>query len=135
VGPKEGMQAVRKVSVHTFYSAPTAGQLAALHALRGPGDAWIAQAKTKYRELARKTAERLGFPAPEGSTFLFFDVAERLDDRGLMGFLEDCVDRGLFAAPGPSFGPYPTHVRICYTAAEPRVVERGIEVLAEMLGR
>jgi len=135
VGPEDGMEAVRKVSVHTFYSAPTAGQLAALHALRGPGDAWIAEAKTKYRELGEKAAERLGLPPPEGSTFLFLDVGEHLDGRGLMGFLEDCVERGLFVAPGPSFGPYPTHVRVCYTAAEPAVVERGIGVLAEILGR
>jgi N-succinyldiaminopimelate aminotransferase len=74
-------------------------------------------------------------PAPEGSTFLFLDVAKRLDDRGLMGFLEDCVNRGLFLAPGPSFGPYPTAVRLCFTAAPPPVVERGVEVLAELLGR
>ena len=52
-----------------------------------------------------------------------------------MGFLEDCVERGLFLAPGPSFGPYPTHVRLCYTSAEPAVVARGVDVLAGLLGR
>lgn len=135
VGPKEAMQEVRKVSVHSFYSAPTAGQLAALEALRGPGDAWIARARETYRELGTNAAERLGLPAPEGSTFLFLDIADQLGDRDLMGFLEDCVDQGLFVAPGPSFGPFPTHVRVCYTSAEPEVVERGIEVLARMLGR
>ena len=82
-----------------------------------------------------KAADRLGVPRPEGSTFLFLDTADRLDDRGLMGFLEDCADRGLFLAPGPSFGPYPTHVRICFTCAPPDVVARGVDVLAEMLGK
>jgi aspartate/methionine/tyrosine aminotransferase len=48
--------------------------------------------------------------------------------------LEDCVDRGLFVAPGASFGPYPTHVRLCFTAAPPDVVDRGVEVLASLLG-
>ncbi|MCZ6726351.1 MAG: pyridoxal phosphate-dependent aminotransferase, partial [Acidobacteria bacterium] len=62
-------------------------------------------------------------------------VAEHLDDRGLGGFLEACADRGLFLAPGPSFGPYPTHVRVCFTAAEPAVVRAGIGVLAELIGR
>ena len=68
-----------------------------------------------------------------GSTFLFVDVAAALDGRGLMGFLEDCADRGLFLAPGPSFGPYPTHVRICFTCSRAEIVERGVEVLASML--
>ena len=77
----------------------------------------------------------LGVPPPQGSTFLFLDIAQHLDERGLDGFLEDCVDRGLFVAPGPSFGPYPTSVRLCFTAAPPDVVERGVEVLAGLLGR
>jgi len=62
-------------------------------------------------------------------------VGDHLDQRGLEGFLEDCADRGLFLAPGPSFGPYPTHVRICFTAAPPEVVRGGVEVLAELIGR
>jgi DNA-binding transcriptional MocR family regulator len=80
-------------------------------------------------------AARLGLEAPLGSTFLFFDVAEHLDETGLEGFLERCVDRGLLLAPGPSFGPYPTHVRLCFTAAPPDVIERGVEALAPLIGR
>jgi N-succinyldiaminopimelate aminotransferase len=84
--------------------------------------------------VGERAAARLGLPAPRGSTFLFFDVAGCLDGRGLGGFLEDCVERGLFVAPGASFGPYPTHVRLCFTAAPPDVVDRGVEVLAALLG-
>lgn len=135
VGPTAPMAEVLKVATHTFYSAPTASQLAALRLLAGRGDAWLAATRERYRRLGEAAARRLGVPAPEGSTFLFLDVDDRLDDRGLVGFLEDCADRGLFLAPGPSFGPYPTSVRLCYTAAEPAVVERGVEVLAELLGR
>jgi N-succinyldiaminopimelate aminotransferase len=135
VGPAAAMLEVRKVSTHTFYSAPTASQLAALRCLDGPGDAWVAAARKEYRRLGDAAAARLGVEPPEGSTFLFLDVAERLDERGLMGFLEDCVERGLFLAPGPSFGPYPTHVRVCFTSTEPARVERGVEVLAQVLGR
>ena len=92
-------------------------------------------AREKYGELGRQAASRLGVPAPEGSTFLFLDVGSRLDERGLLGFLEDCADRRLLVAPGPSFGPYPNHIRVCFTSAEPEVVLRGIEVLASLLGR
>ena len=74
-------------------------------------------------------------PEPHGSTFHYQDEGPDLDQRGLGGLLEDCAARGLFVAPGPSFGPYPTHVRLCYTAAPPDVVERGVAVLAELLGR
>jgi N-succinyldiaminopimelate aminotransferase len=134
VGPAEVMGELRKVSTHSFYSTPTASQLAALRALDGRGDRWIADVREQYRETGVRAAERLGLEPPEGSTFLFLDVSRRLDERGLLGFLEDCADRGLFLAPGPSFGPYPGHVRICFTCATPDVVERGVEILAAQLG-
>ena len=133
-GPAEAIRRLRKVSVHTFYSTPTAAQLAALRALDGRGDTWVADAREKYMAAGFAAADRLGVARPQGSQFLFLDVADHLDDRGLMGFLEDCVDRGLFLAPGPSFGPYPTHVRLCYTSAPPRIVERGVAVVADLLG-
>jgi N-succinyldiaminopimelate aminotransferase len=135
VGPKSVMGELRKVSTHTFYSTPTASQVAAVRALAGPGDAWAAEVREQYRDTGRRAAERLGLPAPEGSTFLFLDVASALDERGLAGLLERCVERGLLVAPGPSFGPYPTHVRVCYTAVEPVRALRGVEILAGLLGK
>lgn len=135
LGPSAIVGEMCKVSTHAFYSTPTASQIAACRALDGRGDAWIAQVKPQYEALGRAAAARLGVPAPQGSTFLFLDVGPALDDKGLAGFLEDCAAEGLFVAPGPSFGPYPTHVRICYTAAAPAVVTRGVDVLARRLGR
>jgi N-succinyldiaminopimelate aminotransferase len=135
VGPAESIEQLRKVSIHTFYSTPTASQVVALRALQGAADQWLSDAREQYRRLGVAAAQRLGVAAPQGSTFLFLDVEDRLDARGLLGFLEDCVERGLFVAPGPSFGPYPHHIRVCYTSAEPDVVRRGIEVLADLTGR
>lgn len=135
LGPADAVTEARKIATHTFYSTPTASQVAARNALEGPGDAWLREMRERYREVGRRAAARLGVPPPEGSTFLFLDVAERLDGRGLEGFLGDCVDRALFVAPGTSFGPYPTHVRVCFTSAPPDVVGRGVEVLAGLLGR
>jgi len=146
VGPAAAMGELRKVATHTFYSTPTASQLAAVAALgsghpdAGPGDAWANAARAQYRETGSWAAARLGLPAPQGSTFLFVDVAEQLDggEAGsdpLDDFLARCGERGLFLAPGPSFGPYPTHVRLCFTAAPPERVKEGVEVLAEVLGR
>lgn len=135
LGPPAAISAARKVSTHSFYSAPTAAQLAGIAALGGPGHAWAAESAKSYRAVGEAAARRLGVDAPDGCTFLFFDVADALDDRGLDGLLSDLVDNGLFVAPGASFGPYPTHVRVCYTAAPPDVVGRGIELLARRLGR
>lgn len=135
VGPTAVMAELRKVATHTFYSTPTAAQLAVLRALDGRGDAWAAAAGASYEATGRAAAARLGLPAPEGSTFLFFDVAAHLDERGLAPLLETSVDRGLLIAPGPSFGPFPTHVRLCYTAVPPERALRGVAVLAELLGR
>jgi aspartate/methionine/tyrosine aminotransferase len=135
VGPRAVMAELRKVSTHTFYSTPTASQLAALAALRGPGDAWTAAARAQYAETGRRAAARLGLPAPEGSTFLFFDVAAHLDSGGLPGLLDRAVERGVLVAPGPSFGPFPTFVRLCYTAVDPERTMRGVETFAGVLER
>ncbi len=134
VGPAAAIPQLVKVGTHSFYSTPTASQIAAARVLGAAGDAWIEQARRQYRQTGARAAARLGLAAPLGSTFLFLDVAHRLDERGLEGFLEDCVGRGLFAAPGSSFGPYPTHLRVCFTSAPPDVVDRGVAVLAELLG-
>jgi aspartate/methionine/tyrosine aminotransferase len=134
VGPADAMVQVRKVSTHTFYSAPTGGQLAALAALRGAGDAWVAQVKPAYQRVGDEAARRLGVPAPAGGTFLFVDVARALDASGLPGFLERCVQAGLLVAPGPSFGPFPTHVRLCFTCAPPDAVLRGVDALVRVIG-
>ncbi|WP_407738390.1 pyridoxal phosphate-dependent aminotransferase [Hyalangium sp.] len=135
VGPTEAVAQMRKVSTHSFYSAPTAAQLAGMRALQGPGLKWAAQAAQQYEDVGRKVAARLGVPPPQGSTFLFVDVSQHLDERGLQGFLERCVEHRLLVAPGPMFGPFPHHVRLCFTGSPPAVVLRGADVLARLMGR
>lgn len=136
VGPDAAtMASLRKATVHHFYSATTAAQLAAAAVLNSGAD-WLASAVDRYRDAGYAAADRLGVERPKGGTFLFVDVRDVLDERGTVGFLEDCIDRGLILAPGSSCGEhYPGHVRLCFTAAPPDVVARGVEVLAGLLGR
>ena len=134
-GPSDVLAEAKKVSTHTYYSTPTPAQVVGQRALEGAADAWVANAKASYAQAGREAAARLGVPSPGGGTFLFVDAAESLDDRGVGGLLEDVVSEGLFVAPGASFGPFPTHVRLCFTAAAPDVVQRGVDVLARRLGR
>jgi N-succinyldiaminopimelate aminotransferase len=133
VGPEAALSQIVKFGAHTIYCAPTASQHAALRILAGAGDAWVAEARVEYAATGAEAARRLGVPSPEGGTFLFLDVADALDERGLMGLLEDVAGEGLFLAPGPSFGPYPTHVRLCYTAVPPDVALCGVDILAKRL--
>ncbi len=135
VGPLPAMGEVAKASTQLAYAAPTGAQLAALAALGEAGDAWLDAARRQYRATGARVAARLGAAAPQGATFLFLDAAGSLAGADLAPLLRRCAARGLLLAPGPSFGPYPTHVRLCFSAAPPEVVERGAELLAELLGR
>jgi N-succinyldiaminopimelate aminotransferase len=124
---------VGKVSTHTFYSAPTAGQVAGLRALRG-GGAWVERARASYRDVGEAVASELGMPPPEGSTFLFLDVRRALDDRGLRGFLADCLEDGVALAPGSSCGEdYGEWVRLGYTSAPPAEVKDAARRLARRI--
>ncbi|MCB9487332.1 MAG: pyridoxal phosphate-dependent aminotransferase [Deltaproteobacteria bacterium] len=136
VGPTDAMNAVRKVVTYLWYSAPTPAQYLAVEALKN-ADAWIASTREAYADVGRETARRLGIAGPKGGTFLFVDVADRLDDRGLLGFLEDCLDEdGLLLAPGESFGEdFGTYVRVCFTCMEPEKTLRAADALARRLGR
>jgi len=133
VGPDQVIDAVRRIMTNINYSACSASQLAALNALNGAAEEWVNDARQKYAQLGKAAADALGMPAPKGSTFLFPDVSHALDDRGLDGFLGDLAKAGVLVAPGPSFGPYKHHIRLCFTAAPPEEVHRGIEILASKL--
>jgi N-succinyldiaminopimelate aminotransferase len=135
VGPPELVAQAHKLSMHTVYHAPTAGQLAAERALR-KGDAWIREAYTAYLAAGDDAAHVLGLPSPEGSMFLFLDAADRLDERGMTGFLRDCLEDGVVVAPGASSGAdYASWIRLCYSSAPPDAVAEGVRRLARRLGR
>ncbi len=133
VGPADAVSQSLKISTHTFYAAPTAGQVAALRALRD-GGSWVERARRSYREVGDASAKELSLSLPEGSTFHFLEVGARLDERGVWGFLEDCVEDGVALAPGPSCGrDYGSWVRLCYTAAPPAAVLEAVQKLARRL--
>jgi N-succinyldiaminopimelate aminotransferase len=129
---------LRKMAMHASYSAPLPSQLAA-RAILDPtiGPPWVARARAAYQQAGNAAADRLKLPRPEGGTFLFVDVSRGLrsaDEDPLHAFLVRCIERGLVLAPGVSSGhPYTRHVRLCFTSADPEVVGRGVDVLADLL--
>jgi N-succinyldiaminopimelate aminotransferase len=133
-GPTEAVAQVHKVSTHTVYSAPTAGQVAGLRALRD-GGAWLDRARELYRAAGEDAAAVLGLRPPEGSTFLFIDVADRLEERGLQGFLRDCYEEGVLVAPGASAGEtYASWIRLCFTSCPPEETAEAVRRLARLIG-
>lgn len=133
VGPPEAIAQAEKIATHSFYSAPTAGQVAGLRAIQD-GQPWVDRARESYRLAGAAAADELGLPAPEGSTFLFVDAAAALDERGIEGLLADCLEDGVAVAPGASCGQdYATWLRLCYTSARPAEVEVAISKLAKRL--
>lgn len=133
-GPSELVTAARRIATHLWYSVATPSQLLAVSALEH-GQNWIDEARESYRTTGDKAADRLGVPRPSGAQFLFLDVGPHLDDRGLQGFLEDCLADNLILAPGTSFGAsYDRWVRLCFTCVPPDVVLRGVDRLARRLG-
>jgi aspartate/methionine/tyrosine aminotransferase len=134
VGPRDVVDCAHKLHTHSTYSAATPSQCAALAALQG-GDAWLAETRQQNRCTGADAARVLGLPAPEGSTFLFLDVRDRLGERGMLGFLEDVFEDGVVLAPGASSGrDYEGFARLCYTAAKPEDVATAVRLLAKRLG-
>jgi len=135
VGPEPLIDQARKIGTHTYYNAPTGPQIAALRALEAGGP-WVESARRSYADVGRRCAERLGLRAPGGSTFLFVDVAEHLDERGLDGLLADLFDDGVLVAPGASSGKgFEQWIRLCYTAEPPDLVLEAVDRIARRLGR
>jgi aspartate/methionine/tyrosine aminotransferase len=134
-GPERIVSEARKIGTHIYYHAPIVGQRTAIAALEG-GEAWLASAYTEYRTSGARVADLLGLPAPEGGMFLFVQVADQLDGRGLHGLLEDCFEQGVLVAPGLSCGEaYADWIRLSYTAVPPDAVLEAARRLAVVLGR
>jgi N-succinyldiaminopimelate aminotransferase len=135
VGPASAVAESLKVSTHTAYHAPTAGQIAAARALQS-GEEWLREARGAYRAVGERAAAILGLRPPEGSCFFFIDVRAHLRGRNLLGFLEDCLEDGVVLSPGSSSGDdYPHWVRLCFTAVPPEQSLEAVRLLAKRLGR
>jgi len=132
-GPPEVVAAAEKIGTHSFYAAPSAAQVAALRALE-VGGPWLEKARRAYREAGEDAAAVLGVAPPEGSTFLFLDLRGRLGPRGVDGFLEECLRRGVALARGSSCGEaYAEFARLSFTAAPPEDVADAVRRIAPLV--
>lgn len=139
-GPEAVLAEVERSATYTMYSAPTPAQRVAIEALNGPGRAWADHARPLYQSIGSEAAQVLGALEPQGGTFLFLDARSWLADGGrfegktISHILEALADRGVLLAPGSAFGPYPEHMRMCFTAAPPETVRQGVHIIKEVTG-
>jgi aspartate/methionine/tyrosine aminotransferase len=128
-GPLAGIRHARKIATHTFYTAPTVGQRAALGALQGAAT-WLAETRASYRAAGLEAARILGVPAPQGGCFLFLP----LGSRNVGAFLDACLAEGVALAPGSASGEaYADWVRLCYTALPPDRTGEAVRRVAKQL--
>jgi aspartate/methionine/tyrosine aminotransferase len=131
--------AARRMSVHTVFNVPIASQRAARAALHA-GPEFLSQALTAYSSARKLTCDALSrmqgvrFHAPDGATYVFCDLAERLGDRPLSVLLSRAVDQGVLLAPGESFGEaFRTHARICFSSVGREDLVLGLAALERAL--
>jgi aspartate/methionine/tyrosine aminotransferase len=130
-GPQAGIAHARKIATHTFYTAPTVGQRAALGALEGAA-AWLRDTRESYRSAGISAAAALGIDAPQGGSFIFLPIGARnVDD-----FLAACLAEGVALAPGSASGEaYTDWVRLCFTTLPPERVAEAVRRVAKQLQR
>lgn len=135
-GPHAAMEAIRGVQTFSTYCAPKPMQLGAARALT-EGDTWLAEARRIYEHAAARTAAVLGLPRPDGGTFVFFDVADKLrEGEDTLGLLERCLDAGVLLTPGSASGKdYASWVRLCFTSVPIAELEDALVRLAPIVGR
>ena len=76
-GPRDAIAGAHKLHTHSTYSA--ADTVAVRRARRAARRRrWLAETREHYRAAGADAAHVLGVAAPEGSTFLFLDVRDRL---------------------------------------------------------
>ena len=128
-GPRAGIAQARKIATHTFYTAPTVGQRAALGALEG-ASAWLAETRTSYRAAGLEAARILGVAPPQGGCFLFLP----LTGRSVEAFLDACLAEGVALAPGAASGEaYADCVRLCFTTLPPERICEAVRRVAKQL--
>jgi len=131
-GPRDVIDAARKVSTHSVYSVSGIGQSLAERALdRGP--ALVQATRDAYRRGADVAHQllRAKFTPSEGGGYVFLDLRGYPSPDAI---LERALERGVALSPGDAFGPsYGGYARLCYTAVPPDALARAIHILNEVL--
>jgi N-succinyldiaminopimelate aminotransferase len=133
-GPHEVMEVIRGVQTFYSYCAPRPMQFGAALALE-QGDSWLAEMRALYARAGRAAAEALEIPAPEGGTFLFFDMQRFMRPaETLTEILQRCLDAGVMLTPGTACGSdFGTWARLCFTTVPEAELHEALKLLRGVL--
>jgi N-succinyldiaminopimelate aminotransferase len=129
-GPPEIMQVIRGVQTFYSYCAPRPMQFGAAQAL-DEGESWLAEMRETYDRAGRAAAEALELPAPEGGTFLFFDMQRFMrPGEELVHVLERCLQAGVMLTPGTACGSdFTSWARLCFTSVPEADLRDALKLL------
>jgi N-succinyldiaminopimelate aminotransferase len=133
-GPSQTMDTIRGVQTFYSYCAPRPMQFAAARAIE-QGDAWLAQMRATYASAARAAARALEQRAPQGGTFLFFDLLPFMKrSEELSDILDRCAQAGVLLTPGTACGvDFATWARLCFTTVPEADLHEALRRLRAVL--
>lgn len=130
-GPRRIIDEMLKLQQYTFVCAPSPLQWGALAAIDTDMSAIVGAYAQRRDRVVERLSKVTEVAAPGGAFYAFPRIPARL---GLTGaeFFERCLAKNLLIIPGNVFSDRDTHFRLSY-AVNDRTLERGLDVLTEML--
>ncbi len=131
-GPAEILKAMTTLQQYTVVCAPAVVQWGGLAALKVDMTRYVNAYRQNRDRCLEKLGGRLRFTRPAGAFYVFPELPAEIpgDD---MGFVERAIkEKQLLLVPGHVFTNSRRHIRLSY-AAEPEVLERGLDALLALL--
>ena len=131
-GPDVLVQQMTKLQQYSYVCAPAPLQAACVATFDVDMTGPIAEYRNRRDRVVERLSRHTEVFSPGGAFYCFVKVPERL---GLTSqqFCEKAIERSLLVIPGNVFSDRDTHFRVSF-AARPENIERGLDVLADMMG-
>jgi aspartate/methionine/tyrosine aminotransferase len=130
-GPEAIVSTMQRLQQYTYVCAPAPLQHGGVACFDIDMTDLIAQYATRRDLVLERLREVTEVVTPGGAFYAFFEVPKRLGMTAAQ-FAEACAQRELLVIPGNVFSDRDTHVRLSF-AAPPARLERGLDVLVEMM--
>ncbi len=131
-GPRRLIEEMTKLQQYTYVCAPSPLQWGVAGALDVDMSAHVASYQRRRDMVVGRLSKVTDLATPGGAFYAFVRIPDRLNLSGSQ-FIDRCLAKNLLAIPGTVFSDRDTHIRISY-ATDERTLERGLDVLVELMG-
>ncbi len=125
VGPKDILEAMRKLQQFSFVCAPSMAQRACVAAMDVDMSEYIDAYRQKRNLVFDSLKENYSIVRPDGSFYLFPELPPGLDEKA---FIDQAIRKDVLLVPGSACSRRATHFRLSF-AAPNDVLKRGLDVL------